>query len=139
MTEKPNLEYIPVANLEKFYRDAKTGRFIAKKDIDNYQVERNKRSLSLSTQQHPIQKKIIQVVQQQGLDARTLEEVWGHLVGVQAEIAMDKDNGSKATAAAKLVAQVMGTMEGSPAQDEGIEKLVLGRELAKQVLALLKE
>ncbi|MBT4683249.1 MAG: hypothetical protein HOB70_09450, partial [Chloroflexi bacterium] len=64
---------------------------------------------------------------------------WGHLVGVQAEIAMDKDNGSKATAAAKLVAQVMGTMEGSPAQDEGIEKLVLGRELAKQVLALLKE
>ena len=25
MTEKPNLEYIPVANLEKFYRDAKTG------------------------------------------------------------------------------------------------------------------
>ncbi|MBT4682165.1 MAG: hypothetical protein HOB70_03900, partial [Chloroflexi bacterium] len=85
MTEKPNLEYIPVANLEKFYRDAKTGRFIAKKDIDNYQVERNKRSLSLSTQQHPIQKKIIQVVQQQGLDARTLEEVWGHLVGVQAE------------------------------------------------------
>ncbi len=139
MTEKENAKNQRVANLEEFYRDAKTGRFIAKRDLAKFQEIRKEKSAVSKSPQQPIKEKIIQVVQEQGLDARSVEEVWGHLVGVQAEIAMDKDNGSKATAAAKLVAQVMGMMEDNTKLDAGTEKLVLGRTLAQEILALLKE
>jgi len=46
-----------------------------------------------------------------GLDPMTVEDAWGRLVGVQARIALDESGGTRATAAAKLVAQATGLMD----------------------------
>jgi hypothetical protein len=46
-----------------------------------------------------------------GLDPATVEDAWGRLVGVQARIALNESGGTRATAAAKLVAQATGLMD----------------------------
>lgn len=61
------------------------------------------------------------------------------LMEVQAQIALDKESGAKATSAARLVLNMLKDME----QEEdhpGDEKpwFVLGRELAKEVLAIIE-
>lgn len=55
------------------------------------------------------------------VSAASPEEAWGRLVAVQAEIALEPENGSKATAAARLVAEATGML---PAAGEGHAPLV---------------
>lgn len=43
------------------------------------------------------------------------EEAWGRLIAVQAEIALDPENGNKATAAARLVAEATGMLPAAAA------------------------
>jgi hypothetical protein len=43
-----------------------------------------------------------------GYSIKSFEEAWGQLVAIQAEIAADPDNGSKATSAIKFVAEAIG-------------------------------
>ncbi len=54
------------------------------------------------------------------------EEAWGRLVAVQAEIALDPENGSKATAAARLVAEATGML---PAGESASALQTLAAEL----------
>ena len=81
---------------------------------------------------------MVKALKAQGLRVKSLDDIWGQMLGVQAEIALDKDNGSRATAAAKLIAQALGTLqaEEAPAVDE--DEVILGRELAQQVLDLIE-
>ncbi len=62
---------------------------------------------------------LLEAVQGEGYAAQNAEDAWGKLVGVQAAIALDAGNGSKATAAAKLVAQATGML----AERAGLEGL----------------
>jgi hypothetical protein len=55
------------------------------------------------------------------VSAASPEEAWARLVAVQAEIALEPENGSKATAAARLVAEATGML---PAAGEGHAPLV---------------
>lgn len=143
MAGEMHLKTKQVVNLEKhkMYRDPKTGRFIARKDIGQYlkiKEERSKKEKQKAPNS-PLGEKIVEAVREQGIEVNTIEEVWAKLIGIQAEIALDKTNGAKATAAAKLVAQVMGTMDGDSPKEDGTDMLVLGRELAKEILALIEK
>lgn len=51
---------------------------------------------------------LINAITKMGYSAKTFEEAWGQLVAIQAEIAADPDNGSKATSAIKFVAEAIG-------------------------------
>ena len=86
---------------------------------------------------------ILEAVQSTGLPAESLEEALGHLMAVQTEIALDKDNGAKATSAARLIGQVTGVLgrgaKQARSEKEGPPWFVLGSELALQVLALIEK
>ena len=60
---------------------------------------------------HRAKQHLIEAVHALGLPAESAEDAWGRLVGVQARIALDEGGGSKATAAAKLVAQATGLID----------------------------
>ena len=83
---------------------------------------------------------LIEAVRALGLPAASAEDAWGRLVGVQARIALDEGGGSKATAAAKLVAQATGLIGGE--DDEGDEgdwtRLIMDEEGAALLLAMVQ-
>ena len=55
---------------------------------------------------------LLAVVQKEGYQVESPVDAWGTLVGVQTKIALDAANGSKATTAAKFVAQATGMILG---------------------------
>lgn len=61
------------------------------------------------------------------------------LMDVQAQIALDRDAGAKATSAARLVLNMLKEMEQEEDEQEDDQPwFILGRELAKEVLALIE-
>ncbi|MBN2501241.1 MAG: hypothetical protein JXB38_10715, partial [Anaerolineales bacterium] len=62
---------------------------------------------------------LLAAVRAGGHTADTPEDAWGKLVGVQTEIALEAENGTKATSAAKLVAQATGLLEEEQANPLG--------------------
>ena len=73
-----------------------------------------------------------------GYQAETVEQAWGKLIEVQAELALEKEQGSKATTAARFVGQMTG-LDESEQENRQTGHLVLGRELALEILDLLEE
>lgn len=95
-------------------------------------------SLTLAAQQ-AARRHMLQAVQQLGYPAQDPADAWGRLVGVQAEIAMDGQGGTKATSAAKFVAQATGLLdeeEDDGGQMDGLQ-LNIGAEAAQRLLDIL--
>lgn len=129
------------------YRDAQTGKWVAREEIEPTlpnilpTTAQKKTSGGL---QSAAERQIIEAVRGMGREADTLEDALGQLVGVQAEIALDKDNGAKATNATRLIGQITGILGKGGKQAEDAEAddqpwFVLGREHAKHLLALIEE
>lgn len=133
------------------YRNVRTGKWVSSEDVA---VAQTAASSELPVQRPPepvepqdtkkqTEKWILEAVQKLGLPAGTFDEALGQLLAVQAEIALDKDNGAKATSAARLIGQVTGMLGrgagADPAGEEDQPWFVLGRELARHVLALIEE
>lgn len=126
------------------WREVDTGRFVAKE-----QVSKNKLLMAGGEQggkggegKRTFRDFVLEAVRHQGHEVETPEEAFGKLIGVQAEIALDKDHGSRATAATKLVAQATGMLgedEGPAGETKKDERWVLGRELAVALLGLIEE
>lgn len=83
---------------------------------------------------------LIEAVRALGLPAASAEDAWGRLVGVQARIALDEAGGSKATAAAKLVAQATGLIgeDSDPASEAAWKQLSMDEDGAAFLLALVR-
>lgn len=81
---------------------------------------------------------MLQTVRQLGYPAQDPADAWGKLIGVQAEIAMDGQGGTKATSAAKFVAQATGLLdeEEDSQQMDGLQ-LNIGPEVAQRLLDIL--
>lgn len=143
------------------YRDVNTGKWVARLEVEaqSIHMEQNGKltilppNRWLPERENPqarlaaglnaeTEKGIIDAVQRLGLTANSLEEAVGHLLAVQAEIALDKENGAKSTSAARLITQAAGilgkTSQTKPEQHEDQSQFVLGARLAKQILALVE-
>ncbi|MDH5507803.1 MAG: hypothetical protein OEZ02_11345 [Anaerolineae bacterium] len=135
------------------YRDANTGRWIAKDEVARVGLaaqpaavlpdapEETAAAEGLQAAQARARQHLLQAVVQEGHPAESPADAWGKLVGVQAEIALDKEMGSKATAAAKLVAAATGMLpDGRRGEDaalgEGIQ-LNISAEAASRLLDLI--
>jgi hypothetical protein len=71
------------------------------------------------------------------IDIQNLRE---KLLRVKSQIALDQEGGAKATSAARLVLNILREMEADrDARVEDRPWFVLGRELAEEVLALVRE
>jgi hypothetical protein len=83
---------------------------------------------------------LIEAVRAMGLPAASAEDAWGRLVGVQARIALDEGGGSKATAAAKLVAQATGLSdaEGEAGKEAAWSQLTMDEDGAVRLLAMVR-
>ncbi len=126
------------------YRDVVSGRFVARAVVEGESAAEDDEQPLATRAKQSARVRVMDRVQQRGHAAVSAEDAWGELVGVQAEIALDSDNGSKATAAAKLVAQATGMLdapEDGAAEGTGREgeDFLLGRELARQLVSLIEE
>lgn len=83
-------------------------------------------------------KYLLETVRQRGYKAENMDDAWGAIVSVQAEIALDASMGSKATSAAKFLTQAMGIDSAKESQPED-ETRNMGREAAQWMLALVEE
>jgi len=88
------------------------------------------------TAQNTARRHLLEAVRHEGFQAKSVEDAWGKIVRVQAEIALDPAMGSKATTAAKFLAQALGiaipkieTSENSPPE--------LDNQAAENLLALI--
>ena len=81
---------------------------------------------------------LLEAVRRDGFQAESLEEAWGKIVSVQAEIALDPEMGSKATTAAKFLAQVIG-IRNSPASASSRPPAEIGSQAAQLLLELIAE
>ena len=81
---------------------------------------------------------MVETVRQLGYPAAGPADAWGKLIGVQAEIAMDGQGGTKATSALKFLAQATGLMEEEEdaQQFDGLQ-LNIGVEAAQRLLDIL--
>lgn len=103
------------------YREVKTGRWIPKAEAEALIPAPDVSSRSIRAGQE----------RNQLLRQRLME--------VQAEIALDRDAGAKATSAARLVLNMLKEMDQKDQNgEENPPWFVLGRELAKEVLDLIE-
>ena len=79
---------------------------------------------------------VLEAVRRAGYEANTLEDAWGKIVRVQAEIALDPAMGSKATTAAKFLAQALGIASPELAAS-GSAPPEIGSQAAQNLLALI--
>lgn len=63
---------------------------------------------ALESAQKVALRNVLDAVHREGYEAENLEDAWGKIIRVQAEIALDPAMGSKATTAAKFLSQVLG-------------------------------
>jgi hypothetical protein len=130
------------------YRDKRTGKWVSTVDAESLRLvetcaltvpEDQSEKQKLSTRDHVFQA-MQQAARKHGYPVESLGEAWGKVMQVQAEIALDKDNAAKATAAAKLLAQatkIMDEHEGD--KEEQPSWFVLGRELAWEMLTVIQD
>ena len=121
------------------YRVIKTGKWIAKEEVEDALAQASSIDHNLTA----AQKQLIETVREMGREADTLDEALAQLLAVQAEIALDKDNGAKATNATRLIGQISGIWDKNAQkedaqQDDDQPWFVLGRELAQELLALVE-
>ena len=129
------------------HRDKCTGKWVSKEDINNLRFvvpcalsEPDAQSVkqNLAPRDYVFQA-MERAASEHGFPVESLGEAWGLVMQVQAEIAPDKNNAAKATAAAKMLAQATGIMNEADAdQDEEAPWFVLGRELAWEMLSLIQ-
>lgn len=110
------------------WREVGSGRFVSKEEVDQIGGEGERQKALLA--------ELMAAVNRAGYEIRSPEEAWGVILGVQAEIALDKGGGSKATAAAKFLRETISPDEEDGERDEA---LVLGKELALVVLELIED
>ena len=79
---------------------------------------------------------LIEAVRGQGYEPEDIEDAWGRVIKVQAEIALNPEMGSKATTAAKFLAHMIGFDEGDTQQAE--VKTDQSREAFKYLLGLIE-
>ncbi len=131
------------------YRSVATGRFIKRSEIENdqqlalFDSDKHTKPTSPSAEaQQRSQAHMLAAVRAGGHTADTPEDAWGKLVGVQTEIALEAENGTKATSAAKLVAQATGLLDEEQTNPLGplleIMRLLEG-ETAQAVLAEIEK
>ncbi|HKJ27401.1 MAG TPA: hypothetical protein VJ965_07170 [Anaerolineales bacterium] len=132
------------------YRDCATGKWVARETVEESAPVPAPLNLWLPEKESPVhsamgeaEKRIMEAVQAMGLEAASIEEAVAHLLAVQAEIALDKDNGAKATSAVRLIGQYTG-MLGKRSEDEKTDEdpqpwFILGRDLAQQILTLVEK
>ncbi|MEJ2758073.1 MAG: hypothetical protein P8046_06265, partial [Anaerolineales bacterium] len=103
------------------YREVRTGRWIPKAEAEAL----------MPVSLHPSHLILAQEVEAQSLRQRLME--------VQAEIALDRDAGAKATSAARLVLNMLKDKDqAEQTGDEDTPWFVLGRQLAKEALELIE-
>ncbi len=125
------------------YREVGSGRWVAAQVVEagmsDWQPEQRPRSGLSASARAQVRQDLAQAVQQLGLDVSSPEEAYGKLIAVQAQIAMDKENGARATSAVRLIGQAAGLLEEEEeAEDADQPWFVLGRQLAKEVLGLVE-
>ena len=81
---------------------------------------------------------LLEAVRRDGFQAENLIEAWGKIVSVQAEIALNPEMGSKATTAAKFLAEVVG-VRNSPARASNRPPAEIGNQAAQLLLELIAE
>ena len=121
------------------YRDVVSGRWLAAAEVEAG-LGGGKGSGEALTLHDRMGDALLKAALNQGHAEESVEEAIGKVVQVQAEIALDKDEPAKATAAARLLNKVTGFFENADPEGAGDEPwFVLGRELAIEVLALVEE
>lgn len=125
-------------------RDKSTGRWLSKAFAEKMRID-----VKASGGQDPKQtasprdfaSQAMQLAaQEHGYSVGSFGEAWGKVIQVQAEIALDKSNAAKATAAAKLLAKATGIMEEPEGGQEDQEPwFILGRSLALEMLSFIQE
>ena len=121
------------------YRDVVSGRWLAAAEVEA-QLAAGEGSGEVLTLHERMGDAVLKAALNQGHQVASVEEAIGKVVQVQAEIALDKDEPAKATAAARLLDKVTGFFESADPEEEGDEPwFVLGRELAIEVLAMVQE
>lgn len=78
----------------------------------------------------------MEAVRQQGYEPTSIEDAWGKVILVQAEIALNPEMGSKATTAAKFLMQVSGYFEEKDQREPEDER---GQEDFQLILELIDE
>ena len=81
---------------------------------------------------------VLQTAQEKGHQVETPEEAFGKIIAVQTEIALDPNNGAKATSAAHFIVKTTGILDDSDDQPE-TERWVLGKKLAGELLQIIEE
>lgn len=79
---------------------------------------------------------VLEAIHRAGYEAESLEDAWGRIVRVQAEIALNPAMGSKATTAAKFLAQALGIASPKIA-DSLSSPQEIGDPAAENLLALI--
>ena len=123
------------------YRDAASGKWLSREVVEGEALMEGEGDAPAAVERS--KRHLLESVQTGGYEAETPEDAWGRLIGVQAEIALDKEQGSKATAAAKLVAQATGMLpDGRGAGEvpalEGM-RLEMGKGLVVQILEMIEK
>jgi hypothetical protein len=124
------------------YRDKKTHRYVKQEIIQKHKNQKftnvgSNENMSFSQEaKEAAKRQLLETVIQEGIHVKDVADAWGCLVSVQAQIAMDASNGSKATNAAKFIGMVTGLLE-EDLQKPLISKVVLGRGLAQKLLTII--
>jgi hypothetical protein len=126
------------------YRDKRTGKWVSKVYVEKMRVASGWNGDQAAKQplspRDYVSKAMEQAARESGYEVESMGEAWGKVMQVQAEIALDKKNAAKATAAAKMLAQatkIMDDQEGD--KDDQAPWFVLGRELAWEMLFIIQE
>lgn len=141
MHTKPDLITLPDGRQARIGADGRyhtlgSGRWLTAAEVETAcagpQTAASPRSL--------IAEAVSQAARNQGFAVKTVDQAVGKLIQVQAEIALDKEDPGKATAAARLLGKLTGLFDQVDTdQNKNTPWFVLGRELAIEVLALVEE
>ena len=81
-----------------------------------------------------------QTAQKKGHPVTTPQEAFGAVIAVQTEIALDPNNGAKATSAAHFIIKTTGILDTPDPDDQPeTERWVLGKEIAVEFLQAIEE
>lgn len=104
------------------YREVGSGRWVSAKEVDRLLPEDVKVKPGGRSAPRP-----------------DLEQIRQQIVDVQAQMALDKQAGAKATGAARLVLKTLNEMEQADSDEPADTAwFILGRQLAEQILVLIE-
>jgi hypothetical protein len=124
------------------YREITSGKWVSAEQVETQRLiltEDGEEQTGKSGQEL-IQEAVVAAARQQGLAVSSPDEAFAEIVGVQAEIALDKNKPSHATTAARFVIKEAGLAVDEGEDDSGEKPwFLLGRELAQKVLEMVEE